>query len=83
MNHLEGPEITAAVAAAVSWKLLQPAERAAAYLAATSGGRRIIPPHNIAFVPARNLNLVGEDGGMHDLVFHGLELALSSADASS
>lgn len=69
----------AVVVASISWQSLAPAERAAAFLAATAseGPPYRLPKENIAFEPALQLSLVDSEGRMREEVFEGLQWALS------
>jgi hypothetical protein len=76
---LQGPEIGAVAVAKMSWETLSDEQLLAAYMGATFHDRPRLEPQNIAWALARDLNLVSEDGSMHDLTFKGLELAVERA----
>lgn len=76
---LQKAELGAVALAKMSWETLSDEQLLAAYMGATFHNRPRLEPQNVAWEVARDLNLVSEDGSMHDLTFKGLELAVERA----
>lgn len=78
---MEKVEQTAIMVSVMNWETLQPHELAAAYLAVTLGSSNTIPENNVSFAAARDLNLIDENGRMHELTRQGLEIAVSRLES--